>query len=70
MPINIFRTEAKKHLGSILISIKSKNKVMTSNVNKIKRRGGIIHKVQPTPRGQLHDESHLSSRDRNIQQYL
>lgn len=57
MPINIFRTEAKKHLGSILISIKSKNKVMTSNVNKIKRRGGIIHKVQPTPRGQLHDET-------------
>ena len=57
MPINIFRTEAKKHLGSILISIKSKNKVMTSNVNKIKRRGGIIHKVQPTPRRQLHDET-------------
>lgn len=57
MPINIFRTEAKKHLGSILISIKSRNKVMTSNVNKIKRRGGIIHKVQPTPRGQLHDET-------------
>ena len=53
MPINIFRTEAKKHLGSILISIKSKNKVMTSNVNKIKRRGGIIHKVQPTPRGTI-----------------
>lgn len=57
MPINIFRTEAKKHLGSILISIKSKNKVMTSNVNKIKRRGGIIRKVQPTPRRQLHDET-------------
>ncbi len=57
MPKSVFRTEAKKHLECVLISIKSKNKVMTSNINKIKRRGGIICKVQLTPRGQLHDET-------------
>ncbi len=56
-PIAVFRAEVKRALQNILISIKSKNKVMTHNVNKIKVAGGFKPKVQLTPRGQLHKES-------------
>ena len=35
-PMQDFRSEAKKHLENILISIKAKNKVVTRNVNKAK----------------------------------
>lgn len=58
-PISLseFRAEAKKHLENTLISIKAKNKVVTSNVNKTKCGGGTKKKVQQTPRGQLHLET-------------
>ncbi len=57
MPLDIFRAEAKRHLENILVSFKGKNKVVTSNVNVIKVKGGQKRKVQLTPRGQLHNET-------------
>lgn len=56
-PIKNLRTEARKYLDEILISHKSKNKVVTKNINKIKKKGGIIAKIELTPRGQLHKET-------------
>ena len=55
MPINKFRTEAKKHLESILVSFKAKNKVVTRNKNNIK--GQDKPQIVLTPRGQLHKET-------------
>jgi len=57
MPIGKFREESKKHLESILISFKAKNKVVTRNKNKIKGKDKFITKVELTPRGQLHKET-------------
>ena len=57
MPIKEFRSEAKKALENILISIKAKNKVVTRNKNKIKVKGGYETKIELTPRGQLHKET-------------
>lgn len=55
-PMENFRSEAKKHIKSILVSFKNKNKVVTKNKNHTK--GG---KAEPqktlTPRGQLHEET-------------
>ena len=48
------RNEAKKHLEHILISIKTKNKVVTQNINATKKKNGTNKKTQLTPRGQLH----------------
>ena len=56
-PIKNLRTEARRHLDEILISHKAKNKVVTKNINKIKKKGGIIAKIELTPRGQLHKET-------------
>ena len=58
-PILNFREEAKKHIETILISFKAKNKVVTKNSNKIKIKGKDNYKlkVQLTPRGQLHKET-------------
>ncbi|MCD1117749.1 type II CRISPR RNA-guided endonuclease Cas9 [Chryseobacterium turcicum] len=56
-PIKNFRVEAKKHLDEVLISHKTKNKVVTKNINKTKKKGGLISKVTLTPRGQLHKET-------------
>lgn len=58
-PLPNFRSEAKNHLESVLISIKAKNKVVTKNKNKIKQKGAdhFVEKVQLTPRGQLHKET-------------
>jgi CRISPR-associated endonuclease Csn1 len=56
-PITNFREEAKKQLESILISYKSKNKVVTKNKNITKIKGGTLEKIQLTPRGQLHKET-------------
>lgn len=56
-PINGFREEAKKHLENILVSFKSKNKVVTKNKNTIKVKGKTVTKVELTPRGQLHDQT-------------
>lgn len=57
MPLDEFRAEAKKHLESILVSIKAKNKVVTKNINKAKTKEGHQQKVQLTPRGALHNET-------------
>lgn len=57
MPLNEFRAEARKHLESILVSIKAKNKVVTKNINKAKKKDGRQQKVQLTPRGALHNET-------------
>jgi len=57
IPVDEFRTEAKKHLKSILISFKAKNKVVTRNKNKIKIKKGQKIQDALTPRGQLHKET-------------
>jgi len=59
MPLRQFREEAKKHLESILVSYKAKNKVVTRNKNKIKIKGKNNYKtkIELTPRGQLHKET-------------
>jgi len=57
MPLNEFRAEARKHLESILVSIKAKNKVVTKNINKAKTKDGHQNKIQLTPRGALHNET-------------
>lgn len=57
MPLDEFRSEAKKHLSSVLVSIKSKNKVTTRNINVTKCKGGNKKCVQFTPRGQMHNET-------------
>lgn len=57
MPLDEFRAEAKKHMESILISIKAKSKVVTRNTNVSKKKGGVNKKIQLTPRGQLHNET-------------
>lgn len=57
MPLYEFRTEAKRQLENILISIKAKNKVVTKNINITKKEGGTNKRIQLTPRGQLHKES-------------
>lgn len=56
-PIDNFRSKAKDHLESILISIKAKNKVATTNINRVKTKTGTIKQVTLTPRGQLHEET-------------
>lgn len=66
MPLNDFRSEAKKHLEETLISIKAKNKVATININATDKKGGTNKKRQLTPRGQLHLETVYGS----IQQYV
>ena len=57
MPLNDFRAEAKKHLENTLVSIKSKNKVSTININATNKKNGVNKKKQLTPRGQLHLET-------------
>ncbi|MDD2953204.1 MAG: type II CRISPR RNA-guided endonuclease Cas9 [Parabacteroides sp.] len=57
MPLGQFRAEAKFHLENLLVSIKAKNKVVTTNVNRIKKKNGTYEKQQQTPRGQLHLET-------------
>jgi CRISPR-associated endonuclease Csn1 len=55
LPLPNFRSEAKKHLEQILISYKTKNKVVTRNKNKIK--GSSKVQIALTPRGQMHKET-------------
>ena len=57
MPIDELRASFKKELDSILVSIKAKNKVVTRNINKTKKREGFNSKVELTPRGLLHKET-------------
>lgn len=56
-PLPNFRGEAKKHLKSILVSFKTKNKATTRNINKTKKKDGFNKKLELTPRGQLHKET-------------
>ncbi|WP_378182072.1 type II CRISPR RNA-guided endonuclease Cas9 [Aquimarina sp. SS2-1] len=56
-PLPNFREKAKQHIESILVSFKNKNKVVTKNRNKTKKKNGLLKKVQLTPRGQLHKET-------------
>ena len=65
MPLENFRSEAKKHLENTLVSIKAKNKVATININVTQKINGVNKKIQLTPRGQLHLETVYGS----IQQY-
>ena len=57
MPYDELRAEVKKVLEETLVSHKSKNKVMTRNVNRTRKKGGFNEKVELTPRGALHKES-------------
>jgi CRISPR-associated endonuclease Csn1 len=66
IPVNEFRVEAKKHLENILVSIKAKNKVTTSNINVTEKKDGVNKRKQITPRGQLHLETVYGS----IEQYV
>lgn len=52
-----FRREAMRQLDQILVSIKSKNKVLTPSLNRSKKRGGYNRKIEWTPRGPLHKET-------------
>ena len=57
IPIDDFRTAAKKQLENTLISFKANNKVVTKNKNKFKVKSGEKTKIELTPRGQLHLET-------------
>lgn len=76
-PMENFRSEAKRHLESIIISQKAKNKVVTQNVNKAKNRvesvvvregeeKRIKGQMVKTPRGQLHLETIYGSSKRYV----
>jgi CRISPR-associated endonuclease Csn1 len=65
-PMDNIREEAKKQLQNILVSIKSKSKVMTENVNVSKSSNGTRRVVQQTPRGQLHNETVYGLRKRYL----
>ncbi|MCE7996308.1 MAG: type II CRISPR RNA-guided endonuclease Cas9 [Roseivirga sp.] len=58
-PLVGLRGEAKKHLEAVLVSHKAKNKVVTRNKNKIRKKGkgNFNEQIQLTPRGQLHKET-------------
>ena len=57
MKLDEFRATAKQKLEEALISIKAKNKVVTTNINISKKKDGVNRKVHLTPRGQLHNET-------------
>lgn len=57
LPMPNLRQEFKSILENILVSQKAKNKVVTKNINTIKRKGGDLSVIQLTPRGQLHKET-------------
>jgi CRISPR-associated endonuclease Csn1 len=63
-PMSNFREEAKTHIKSILISFKTKNKVVTQNINRTKTGDELkdLKKIQLTPRGQLHKETVYAKR--------
>lgn len=57
MPYDELRAEVKNALEGTLVSHKAKNKVMTRNVNRTRKKGGFNEKIELTPRGALHKES-------------
>lgn len=66
MPLTDMRNECKKTLEKILVSHKSKTKVITKQTNKIQSKNGVVKvtKQQETPRGQLHLETVYAQRKR------
>jgi CRISPR-associated endonuclease Csn1 len=56
-PITNIRESFKQILEGILVSHKAKNKVVTTNKNKVKTKSGFKEVTQLTPRGQLHKET-------------
>ncbi|MBR6541123.1 MAG: type II CRISPR RNA-guided endonuclease Cas9, partial [Bacteroidales bacterium] len=70
LPVQNFRSEAKKHLESVIVSIKAKNKVTTSNYNITKAGYGNKNRaLQLTPRGQLHLETVYAKKRRYATRY-
>ena len=57
-PLKNFRSEAKEHIESILVSFKAKNKVVTKNVNKTKKGEGFNVQKTKTPRGRMHEDTY------------
>jgi CRISPR-associated endonuclease Csn1 len=68
-PMDDFRQKAKNELEKVLVSFKAKNKVVTKNINKTKKKGkGQFNSVtQLTPRGQLHKETVYAKRKMKIE---
>ena len=56
MPLKELRSQFKEHIESALVSIKARNKVVTSNINSTRCKGGINRTTTLTPRGALHKE--------------
>lgn len=57
MPLNELRRAFKDELENVLVSIKAKNKVVTRNLNKTKKKDGFNKNTTLTPRGSLHKET-------------
>lgn len=57
IPLTTFRAEVKSALESLLVSIKSKTKVVTKNKNVVKSSNGQLVQNTLTPRGELHEET-------------
>ncbi|MCB0738003.1 MAG: type II CRISPR RNA-guided endonuclease Cas9, partial [Bacteroidetes bacterium] len=57
LPLEDFRAQAKEHLEKTLVSFKTKNKVVTRNINRTKKKQGFNKQETLTPRGQLHKET-------------
>lgn len=64
IPLDTLRSEVKKALESTLVSIKAKNKVVTSNLNKTRTKNGYQRSIERTPRGPLHKEQVYGQRTR------
>ena len=62
MPLDELRKAFKRELESTLVSIKAKNKVVTRNINRTKKKNGYNSKVTMTPRGQLHKDTIYGAR--------
>ena len=63
MPLDELRAAFKSELESTLVSIKAKNKVVTRNVNRTKKKNGYNTKETLTPRGQMHKETIYGARN-------
>lgn len=68
--IHDLRSSAKKQLENILVSSKSKSKVMTQNTNIIKRGEKKFEQKCMTPRGALHEETVYGLRKRYEVYYI
>lgn len=62
MPLDELRSSFKRELESVLVSVKAKNKVVTRNVNKTRKREGYNVQNTLTPRGRLHKETIYGAR--------